>query len=96
MVYKGETGKMNGHVFQVHSERNNKSQFMETVGALRIYSSSVYKDDIESLTVLFTKVEQPAVKEPEEPIKVIKTVIGVDVETISKFDEMKFTENVKQ
>ena len=68
VVFKGETAKMNGHVFQVHSERKNKSQFMETLEALRIYSSTAYKDDIESLTVLFTKLEQPVVKEPEEPV----------------------------
>ena len=68
VVFKGETGKMNGHVFQVHSERSNKSQFMETLEALRFYSSSAYKDDIESLTVLFTKLEQLDVKELEEPV----------------------------
>ena len=96
MVFRGKTGKINGHVFQVHSDRKNKSQFMETLEALRIYSSTTYKDDIESLTVLFTKLEQPVVKEPEDPLKVIKTVKGVDVETMSKFEEMKFTENVKQ
>ena len=43
---------------------------METLEALRIYSSTAYKDDIESLTVLFTKLEQPVVKEIEEPAKV--------------------------
>ena len=46
VAFKGETAKMNGHVFQVHSERKNKSQFMETLEALRIYSSTAYKDDI--------------------------------------------------
>ena len=53
-AFKGETSKLNGNVFQFHSVRTNMSQFMETVEALRVYSSSAYKSDIESLTVLFT------------------------------------------
>ena len=85
VVFKDETSKMNDNVFQVHSERNNKSQFIKTVEALRVYASSAYKIDIESLTVLFIKLEQPEVKESKDPIKVIKTVRGVNVETISKF-----------
>ena len=32
--FKVETAKMNGNVFQVHSERKNKSQFSDTVDAL--------------------------------------------------------------
>ena len=39
-VFKGETTKMNGHMFQVHSERNDKSQFTETIEALRVYAST--------------------------------------------------------
>ena len=58
MVFKGETSKMNGNVFQVHSKRSNASQFMEIVEALIVYASSIYKGNIESLTVLSTKLEQ--------------------------------------
>ena len=42
-IFKGETAKMNGHVFQTHTERRDKSQFEDTMEALRIYTSSVYK-----------------------------------------------------
>ena len=56
VVFKDDTGTMNGHVFQVRSERSNKSQFMETLEALRVHFSSAYKDNIESLTVVFTKL----------------------------------------
>ena len=56
--FKGETSKLNGNVFQVHSERANMSQFAETLEALRIYASYAYKSDIESLTVLFTSLEE--------------------------------------
>ena len=63
---------MNGHVFQTHAERTNKSQFVDTVERLRVYCSKAYKSDIESLTPLFTKLEKPKVKQPEDPV-MIKT-----------------------
>ena len=40
--FKGETTKMNGHVFQLHAERSNKAQFTDTMEALRIYASTAY------------------------------------------------------
>ena len=46
---RGETAKMNGRVFELHAERTNKSQFEDTMEALRIYSSNTYKSDIDSL-----------------------------------------------
>ena len=49
---------------------------MEIVEALRVYASSAYKNDIESIMVLFVKLEEPNVKEPDELIKVIKKVDG--------------------
>ena len=64
---RGETANMNGHVFQLHSERKNKAQFADTMEALRIYSSLVYKDDIELLIVIFTEPGKPEVKKPPGP-----------------------------
>ena len=58
---------MNGHVFQIHAERNNKSQFEDTMESLRIYASSAFKNDIEYLTPLFTDLKEPQVTEPEDP-----------------------------
>ena len=95
-TFKGETSKMNGNVFQVHSERKNKSQFTETVEALGVYASSAYKSDIEYLMVLFTKLENPTVFKLEDPVEDTKVVDGEDVTFISKFEEMKYTEKVKQ
>ena len=43
--FKGKTVKMNGNVFQLHSECKNKSQFIDTIEALRVYSSSVLAND---------------------------------------------------
>ena len=71
--FKGETGKMNGHVFQTHSERKDKSQFEDTMEALRIYASSVYKSDIESMNVLFTELKTPVVIKPEDPQETVMT-----------------------
>ena len=95
--FKGETAKMNGIVFQVHSERKNKSQFSDTVDALKVYSSVAYKNDIEFLNVLFTKLEKPKVDEPEDP-KETEVVDGDGnvTKVTSKFEEMKYTENIKQ
>ena len=95
-VFKGETSKLNGNVFQVHSERTSMSQFMETMEALRVYSSSAYKNDIESLTELFTNLKTPTVNQPEDPIETTDTVEGKTVKSVSKFEEMKYTENIKQ
>ena len=71
--FKGETNKMNRHVFQLHAERSNKSQFDASMEALRIYSSTVYKNDIESLSKLFTELKEPTVDEPPGPKETTKT-----------------------
>ena len=60
--FRRDTAKMNGHVFQLHSERKNKSQFGHIVKVLRVYSSDVFKNDIEALTILFTDLVEPKVE----------------------------------
>ena len=94
--FKGATAKMNGNVFQLHSERKNKSQFGDTVKALSVYSSEVFKNDIEALTSLFTDLAEPKVEQPEDPKEVKIMVGGIETVKISKFEEMKYTEKVKQ
>ena len=94
-TFKGETSKLNGNVFQVHSEQKDESQFIETIEVLRVYASSSYKSDIEALTTLFTKLETPEVKEPEDPIETEIIVDKKTVKIISKFEEMKYSENMK-
>ena len=66
-IFKGETSKMNGHVFQLHAKMKNKSQFSNTINALRMYASSVYTNNIESMNIMFTEVEEPSVLEPKGP-----------------------------
>ena len=88
---------MNGNVFQLHSERKNKSQFINTIEALRVYSSSEYKSEIESLNVLFTNLETPSVKKPKEPEETVTfDRDGASISTISRFEEMTYSERIKQ
>ena len=88
---------MNGNVFQIHSERKNKSQFTETIEALRVYSSTEYKNDIESLTILFAELKTPGVVKPDDPEETITVNDdGTTTTTISKFEEMTYTERIKQ
>ena len=95
--FRGDTVKLNGNIFQVHSERKNKSQFMDSIEALRVYSSVAYKSDIEALTVLFTKLEVPTVVVPADPkVTKIEMEDGTIIERTSKFEEMKYAEHVKQ
>ena len=54
--FKGETTKMNRHVFQLHVEHSNKAQFTVTMEALRIYASTAYKSDIEPMNILCTEL----------------------------------------
>ena len=95
--FKGETVKMNGNVFQLHSERKNKSQFIDTIEALRVYYSSEYKSDIESLNVLLTNLETPSVKKPKEPEETVTfDRDGASISSISRFEEMTYSERIKQ
>ena len=66
MLFKGETKEMNGNVFQTHSEQRKRGQFQDTMDALKVYSSTIYKKDIRYLNPLFNRLEQPDVPEPEQ------------------------------
>ena len=104
--FQGETEEMNGHVFQIHSEQKKKGQFQDTIDALKVYASlKYYTRDIKFITPLFRDLEEPFVPEPEEPIAVaqkdakganIKSKDGQTVQTVSKFADMVFQEQVKQ
>ena len=68
---------------------------METIEALRVYASTSYKRDNESLAILFTKLETPSVEDPDDPIEDTKLIGGKEVTVVSRFEEMKYAENVK-
>ena len=70
---------------------------MDSIEALRVYSSVAYKSDIEALIVLFTKLKVPTVVIPDDPtVTKIKIEDGIIIERTSKFEEMKYSEHVKQ
>ena len=90
---------MNGHVFELHSERRDKSQFADTVKAMRVYASQSFKSDIDSLTILFKELKTPSVKIPEDPVETEGKVMdnnGDPAMVTSRFEEMKYAEKVKQ
>ena len=88
---------MNGNVCQTHSERKNKSQFGDTVKALRVYSSQMYKSDIKYLNVLFTNLQETKVIVSDDPVETVTMDASGKIETsISKFEDMKYTESIKQ
>ena len=81
---------MNGHIFQLHAKRKNKSQFADTMEALRMYASSAFKNDIEYPTPLFTDLKEPRVTELEDP----KEEIGTS--KVSLFQQTIYNERIKQ
>ena len=94
---KEETTKMNGHVFQLHAKRSNKTQFTNTMEALRIHALTAYKIDIDSMNILFTELKTPEVEEPEGPKEAVKTdEDGNTTTTISRFEEIIYSERIKQ
>ena len=52
--FKGETGDMNGNVFQLQSENTKKGQFDDTLEALKRYAAKVYPMDSVALLPIFT------------------------------------------
>ena len=96
-VFKGESIAMNGAVFEIHVEQPPKGQFQDTLDALKIYSSTMYKLDIDSLNVLFIDITEPTIVTHTEPIaqelinaQGISTVIP-----LSKFQETVYNEEIK-
>ena len=66
---KGESTAMNGTVFEIHVEQPLTEKFQDTLDALKIYSSTIHKLDIDSLNVLFIDLTKPTIVTPTEPIE---------------------------
>ena len=66
---KGESTAMNGTVFEIHVEQPLKEKFQDTLDALKIYSSTIHKLDIDSLNVLCIDLTEPTIVTPTEPIE---------------------------
>jgi len=66
-VFKGKVIDMNSNVFQLPSERKKKSQFDDTLEALKIYASKEHSKDIAYLETLFSDLELPVIPKPVKP-----------------------------
>ena len=86
---------MNG-LFQLHTERENKSQFGDTMEALRVYASMAYKRDVKLLNILFSELKEPSMKKPSEPEETMKIDKGKKIVTfIPKFEELAYLSKIK-
>ena len=66
--FKGETDEMNGNVYQLPKESENKKQFSETTEVLQRYVSKKMKHSAD-LNDLFKKLTNPKIEEPDDPTK---------------------------
>ena len=73
MVFKGKVIGMNSNVFQLPSERKKKSQFDDTLEALKIYALKEHSKDIACLETLFSDLELPVISKAIKPEVVIQT-----------------------
>ena len=94
--FKGETVRIKGQNFQLHAERRNKSQFMDTMEALKICASAAYKSNINSLNMLFTELKVPTLNETKEQEEIFTAEKSSRTTVIiSKIQEMIYSEKVK-
>ena len=99
VLFKGETKEMNGNVFQTHSEQRKRGQFQDTMDALKVYASTVYKKDIRYLNPLFNRLERPEVKEPVQDFTTTESTDGKGVITVTQtptpFETAVYNERIK-
>lgn len=65
--FRGNVTGMNGNVFQLHSERNRKGQFRDSLEALKTLSATEFKQEVRFLEPLFRALEDPVVPLPVKP-----------------------------
>ena len=95
-TFKGETAEMNSNVFQTHAEQKKRGQFQDTMDALKVYSSTTFRKDINHLTKLFTELKTPEVPKPPDPVMIEQTDdTGKTKTVITQFSQTVFQEQVK-
>ena len=67
--FRGNVAGMNGNVFQLHSERNKKGQFRDSLEALKTLVATEFKQEVRFLEPLFRNLEDPIVPLPVMPSK---------------------------
>ena len=61
----GDTLGILGHIFQIASEQQSKSEFQDTMDQLKVYISARYKKELLYMKKLFNDLETPTVKRPK-------------------------------
>ena len=94
---KGESTAMNGTVFEIHVEQPLKEKFQDTLDALKIYSSTIHKQDTASLNVLFINLTEPTVVIPTEHIEqeITNSEGTTTVISLTRFQEAVYSEEIK-
>ena len=78
-------------MFQLRSEQRKKTQFDDTLDALKTYASQKYVKDINHLTGLFTDLSEPEVKKPKSKSskKITVTLPDKSTKEIDDMDEFE-------
>ena len=97
--FRGNTKGMNGHVFQVFNERENKQQFTKTVEMLQEYAIKEL-DYASDLYPMFNNISQPELEDPPEEPKDKNNATRVRIweRKIDKYveREIELEENLKK
>ena len=80
---------MNGHVFQLHSERRKKGQFQDTCDALKTLAATQFKSEIRHLETLFRELTDPVIPLPTKPGKETMVDPSDGTKTILTMDPVK-------
>ena len=82
-TFKGEVEKMQGNVFQLHTERKKRGQFQDTIDAMKVLSSTEYKTEVYYMEPLFRALDTPNISYPvkSQPVKVEQQDGSVTEET---------------
>ena len=83
--FKGATEGLNGHVFELPSEKPPRGQFLRTLEEFDVYTAREYKEEVGFLGKMFKNLETPEIDEPIDP--------GEDA---SRIQQIRFTESVKR
>ena len=88
---------MNGDVFEIHVAQLPKGKFQDTLDTMKIYSSTVYTQDIDSLNSLFISLMGPTVDTTTELVghDTTDATGTTNVLPLSKFLEIVYSEEIK-
>ena len=86
-TFTGNTVDMNGHVFQLSTERRKRGQFRDTLDQLLTHTGIHHKQEIEYLKPMLKNLETPVINVPQPPS---------DRKSLTAAEEALLTEETKQ